>query len=107
MESLVRRPSAKHVNLVVKYRMPVYVDCARIPAKLGRWPARWSHLVADSGEELHNFAALLGLRREWFQEHSRIPHYDLTDAKRKEALAAGALPVSSRDIVRMFSPKRK
>lgn len=86
--------------------MPVYVDSARIRAKLGRWPANWSHLVADTEEELHEFAAALGLRREWFQGHTRIPHYDVTDEKRKEAIARGAVEITSRELVRMFSPKR-
>ena len=47
--------------------MTVYVDSLRIPATVGRITARWSHLVADSDDELHAFAARLGLRRAWAQ----------------------------------------
>ncbi len=36
-----------------------------------------AHLVGDDPEELHAMAAALGLKREWFQEHDRLPHYDL------------------------------
>lgn len=86
--------------------MSVYVDSARIPAKLGRWPARWSHMVADSEEELHDFAAALGLKRDWFQGHARIPHYDVTDEKRREAISKGAVEITSRELVKKFAPKR-
>jgi hypothetical protein len=62
-------------------------------------------MVADSEEELHAFAESLGLKREWFQNHGRIPHYDVTDTKRAEAITAGALPISSKELVRMFRKK--
>jgi hypothetical protein len=48
--------------------MTVYVDDARIPARVGRWDSSWSHLFADTQDELHAFAARLGLRRSWFQD---------------------------------------
>ncbi|MFN0087551.1 MAG: DUF4031 domain-containing protein [Blastocatellia bacterium] len=64
------------------------------------WYRRCGHLVSDhSVEELHDFAARLGLRREWFQAKS-IPHYDLTGGAYDLALELGAVLVSSRDIVR-------
>lgn len=43
--------------------MTVYVDDIRMPARIGRIDARWSDLMADTDEELHAFAAKLGLRR--------------------------------------------
>ena len=64
------------------------------------WHRRCGHLVSDSSlEELHQFAAELGLRREWFQQKS-IPHYDLTGTVYEMALERGAILVSSREIVR-------
>lgn len=64
------------------------------------WHRRCGHLVSDSSlAELHEFAAALGLRREWFQEKS-IPHYDVTGQAYELAIARGALLVSSREIVR-------
>jgi len=47
--------------------MAVYVDDARIPARVGPISARWSHLFADSQDELHAFAAGIGLKQSWFQ----------------------------------------
>jgi hypothetical protein len=64
------------------------------------WHRRCGHLVSDSSlEELHVFAASLGLRREWFQQKS-VPHYDLTGPHYELALERGAILVSSREIVR-------
>lgn len=66
--------------------MAVYVDEEAI-----RWRGReWCHLVADSLDELHSFAAKLGLRRSWFQSKTRYPHYDVTTSVRTRAIALGA-----------------
>ena len=64
------------------------------------WPwrgRRWAHLVSDAGyEELHAFAAGVGLRRMAFQGD----HYDVPELVRDRALALGAEPVRGRDLVR-------
>ncbi len=59
------------------------------------------HLVSDTSlEELHSFAQRIGLRRSWFQDHAH-PHYDMTvQWRRRRATAAGAVLVSSRELVR-------
>lgn len=72
--------------------MTVYIDDMRMQADVpnaGRvLSRRWSHLTADTDEELHEFAQRLGLRRSWFQGD----HYDVTDFMRNRALAMGAIP---------------
>ena len=61
----------------------------------------WCHMVTDSSlEELHDFARRLGLRRERFQEHGRLPHYDLRPEARERALAMGAEAVGSKELFR-------
>jgi hypothetical protein len=50
-------------------------------------------------EALHEFAASIGLKREWFQG-GRVPHYDLTASVRRRALVAGAVFISSKDQAR-------
>lgn len=85
--------------------MTVYVD--QYPGWLGV-PKKWEgggHLFGTNLEELHQFAADIGLRRAWFQTgKSGFPHYDLTRNKRKQALDQGAvsLPegVIPNDVVR-------
>lgn len=47
-------------------------------------------MVADSAEELHEFAIRLGLRRVWFQHTASYPHYDVTVEVRGRALELGA-----------------
>ena len=63
----------------------------------------WSHMVSDtSEEELHAFAAKLGLKREWAQLRPQVSaaHYDITPAKRELALRLGAVAVTSRELAR-------
>jgi hypothetical protein len=81
----------------------VYVDDWRQPATVGPVTARWSHLTADTAEELHAFAETLGLRRSWFQGHSHDRlrhHYDVTDRLRHEAISRGAVAVTWRQAAR-------
>lgn len=58
------------------------------------------HLISDTSlEELHEFAERLGLRREWFQNHPRHPHYDLTTHRiRKKAYALGTKLIRPKDL---------
>lgn len=65
-----------------------------------------AHMVSTASlDELHAFAELIGLRREWFQ-NGNVPHYDLTSrSKVAEAVRRGAAVVKSREIVRQaFRP---
>lgn len=62
----------------------------------------WSHMVSDVGEdELHAFAARLGLKRSWFQcrPQASAAHYDITPPKRALAIELGAIVVTSRELV--------
>lgn len=77
--------------------MAVYVDDALIP----RWGVRWSHLVAESPEELHAAAQALGIPRRAAQDGGRTLHYDLPDDLRERAIADGiAEPIHWRDLIR-------
>lgn len=75
--------------------MAVYVDDARISWR----NKQWCHLVADTVEELHAFAARLGLRPEWFQRKTLYPHYDVTTAMRERALKLGAVAAHKGTVV--------
>jgi hypothetical protein len=71
----------------------VYVDHAFAYGEWGRWSGG-GHLQADTIDELHEFAARLGMRRAWFQSKPARPendHYDLTQAGRALALQMGAI----------------
>jgi uncharacterized protein DUF4031 len=77
--------------------MAVYVDDA-----IWRWRGlRWCHLLADDADELHRFAALLGIKRTSFQgpPKAATPHYDLTGYERARAVALGAIVCNREEIV--------
>lgn len=88
--------------------MAVYVDDMLMQATVGRVTSRWSHLTADTDEELHAFAARLGLKRAWAQypgtAHS---HYDLTEGKRWQAIRLGAVQIGALDTGRLVEAKRE
>lgn len=66
------------------------------------------HMISDKSiSELHEFAARLGLNKCWFENRRNKghPHYDLKPAQAEAAVAAGAVKVSSRDIVTILKPQ--
>jgi hypothetical protein len=69
----------------------------RLPVK------RWCHMASDAGfEELHVFAARLGIPRHRFQGD----HYDLPPHLRARALALGAEEVRTTELTgRMVGPR--
>ncbi|MEN1926709.1 DUF4031 domain-containing protein [Luteimonas qiangzhengi] len=86
--------------------MTVYVDDA-VTLWRGR---RWAHLMADNLEELHAFAARLGLPRRAFQNRTSGAHYDVTADMRLQAIALGAMPISrhkDRELVRAVIAKAR
>jgi hypothetical protein len=90
--------------------MTVYVDELRDYSEIARakgLPAtHWAHLTADTREELHAFAARLGLRRAWFQDDKVLWHYDITPGKRVQAVHLGASEVTFREIGALISRRR-
>jgi hypothetical protein len=58
---------------------------------------KWCHLVSDADlDELHAFADEHGIPRRGFQGD----HYDVPEDYRPELIAAGAVEVESRELVR-------
>lgn len=80
--------------------MTIYLDTAfNLDKKSSR---TWSHLATDgNADELHEFAQSIGLRREWFQDDVRHPHYDVCSPRiRRLAIQRGAVLVSFRELFR-------
>lgn len=79
--------------------MTVYVDDMRRWSTVAGRGARWSHLIADSQDELVAFAVRIGLRAEWMQKRgTRWEHFDVTDGMRARAIALGAVQIEFRDL---------
>jgi hypothetical protein len=76
--------------------MAVLVDPLREYPDAGlRW-THWCHMVSDSGfDELHEFAARLGIPRRGFQGD----HYDLPAHVRVRAVELGAAEVGTGELV--------
>lgn len=94
--------------------MTVYVDNFRAPAVMGGVRGRWSHLTADTQDELHTFAARLDLKREWFQGRCKMGrcepcphwHYDIVDSKRQTAIQLGAKAIDIRELGAIIRGRR-
>ena len=73
-----------------------YVDEMRLVPLANPWKYREScHLMADTEAELEAFARRLGLRPSY--RHN--DHYDLTGNKRRQAVQAGAIEITQRQMV--------
>ena len=65
------------------------------------------HMVADTPDELHEMANLLGLKRHWFQGGNfSLPHYDICKSKRALAIKYGAIEIDKYKLVEMIKANR-
>ncbi len=92
--------------------MTVYVDAVRIPAEVPNGPrvvrGVWCHLVADNTAELLDMAALIGLRAEWIQHPGEwSEHFDVTEPKRRRAVAAGAIELTLQQMGDFLKDRRR
>ena len=85
----------RHRDRQEEVSVAVYVDGLR---DYGWHRGPSCHLIADSVEELIEFAEGMGLRREWFQAKS-TPHFDLTIAGRTTAVSMGAIELTNRQLI--------
>jgi hypothetical protein len=70
----------------------ILIDPPLVPSR-GRL---WSHLASDTAyDELHAFARALGIPERGFDRD----HYDVPAELYDAAVAAGAAPVSSRELI--------
>jgi len=70
----------------------ILIDPPLVPSR-GRM---WSHVASDTSyDELHAFARGLGIPERGFDRD----HYDLPEEWYDEAVAAGAVPVTSRELI--------
>ena len=70
----------------------ILIDPPQVPSR-GRL---WSHLASDTSfDELHAFAATVGIPPRGFDRD----HYDVPSEWYDAVVAAGAVPVTSREIV--------
>src|SRR3954453_21586244 len=67
----------------------------------------WSHLTADTRDELHRFAKRLGLKRSWFQNATNYRwHYDVVPSKRALAIRLGAVEIDRYQLADLMATRR-
>ncbi len=75
--------------------MAIYVDFVQIPFK----GYKWCHMLADSLQELHDFATLIEVDARLFHRNASYPHYDITVQMRETAIAQGAIAADRKKII--------
>lgn len=75
--------------------MAIYVDFVCIEFR----GHRWCHMLADTLQELHEFAELIDVDKRLFHRNASYPHYDVTVQMRATAIEHGALPADRRKII--------
>lgn len=84
--------------------MAVYVDDMKAP--FGRMIM--CHMMADTTQELLDMADEIGIAHRWLQRPGTWQeHFDVCLSKRKRAVAAGAIEISRKDLVRIMATRRQ
>jgi hypothetical protein len=86
--------------------MTVYVDDMKAEYKPKHRPGRvyiMSHMIADTEEELHAMAKLIGVARRWYQGD----HYDVTQGCKALAIKSGAVQITLRQCAYMTMNRRR
>ncbi|WP_350558958.1 DUF4031 domain-containing protein [Psychrobacter sp. CAL346-MNA-CIBAN-0220] len=75
--------------------MAIYVDFVSIEFK----GYRWCHMLADSLQELHDFAEFIEIDKRLFHRNASYPHYDITLQMRVIAIENGAIPADRKKTI--------
>ncbi|MBU5617954.1 DUF4031 domain-containing protein [Psychrobacter sp. TAE2020] len=75
--------------------MAIYVDFVSIEFK----GYKWCHMLADSLQELHDFAELIEVDKRLFHGNASYPHYDITLQMRLTAIENGAFAADRKKII--------
>lgn len=82
--------------------MPVYID---------NFNAQFNgmimcHMIADTTDELLAMVNKIGVNPKWIQQAGTAnEHFDISTAKKKIALKAGAIEINMRDYARMVNER--
>jgi hypothetical protein len=82
--------------------MSVYIDNMQAPYR----GMLMNHMIADSTEELLDFADAIGVQRKWIQGAGTYSeHFDVCNTKKAKAIRLGAIPISMMQLGRMFAKR--
>ncbi len=86
--------------------MVCYVDAVRSYPDAGLRFTEFCHLLADTRAELHAMADALDMPRRFFQDHPWRWHYDLPAPMRAQAVSAGAVELTTRQVADLLKKRR-
>lgn len=67
----------------------------------------WCHMIADTQEELIDFAVRMGMRYSWIQKpNTPEVHFDLVPSRRTKAIRMGAIEITQKELVARINGKR-
>ena len=82
--------------------MTVYVDKSEWTRSTSKNPRKlYSHMVADTLDELHEFALKIGVKRHFFHRSSACYHYDITAEQQLKAIEHGAVLEETRELLKI------
>jgi hypothetical protein len=87
--------------------MTVFVDDMKARVVMGKRIFCFSHMVADTLDELHDMADKIGVQRRWFQRNASHPHYDIVQSKKALAVSFGAKEITQRQLAMMCAHARR
>lgn len=89
------------VNIEVVVNMIIVDELVYHNHKNPRMRGEWCHMCSTEGAdaaELHEMAVKIGMKRSWFQGD----HYDLRKSRRELAIQYGAIPLWSRQMIKVL-----
>ncbi len=79
--------------------MPVYIDNFYITGAGNFGRMKMSHMIADTRNELLEMCDKIGVQKKWIQDFDTPrEHFDVSMAKRKLAIEAGAVEIGFREL---------
>jgi len=76
----------------------IYVD-SPIYKKSPNGRKTYAHMVADTIEELREFATKIDVKPHFWHANDRLSHFDINSEQHVIAMAHGAVLVSSRELI--------
>ena len=82
--------------------MTVYVDKSEWARSTSKKPRKlYSHMVASTLDELHEFARKIGVKRHFFHRSNTCYHYDITTEQQSKAIEHGAVLEDTRVLLKI------
>lgn len=80
----------------------IYVDEPKYARRNVKKPRKfYAHMIADSMEQLHQFAESLNIKKYFFHNHKGCPHYDIDEVQWLKARCLQAKYVTTKELLKI------